>query len=93
MPAWYQLGLVFERLGQPRKSADLFRRILDRQKEVPTPSSGLTLVFEMAKWRSENISWTDLTEKDTASAIQGTDPTETGNGNPPGNVSLIRRKK
>jgi tetratricopeptide (TPR) repeat protein len=93
LPAWYQMGLVFERLGQPRKSADLYRRILDRQKEVPTPSPGLTLVFEMAKWRSENISWTDLAEKDTASAIQGVAPTETGNGNEPENVSLIRPKK
>jgi len=93
LPAWYQMGLVYERLGQPQKASDVYRRILDRQKEVATPSSSLAMVFEMARWRSENISWTNLTEKDAHSVIQGGDAAESGNGGDGGNVSLIRPKK
>jgi len=31
VPAWYQMGLVYERLQQPQKAAEAYTRILERQ--------------------------------------------------------------
>lgn len=59
IPVWYQMGLVYERLMQPRKASDIYDRILARQKELDsglrTPS--LDAVLDMARWRKEQLKW------------------------------------
>ena len=93
LPAWYQMGLVYERLGHVKKAAETYQRILDRQKEVPKPSQALALVFEMAKWRSENIAWANGADRESKAAILGIQLTDSTNGVDPSDLSLIRRKK
>jgi tetratricopeptide (TPR) repeat protein len=68
-PAWqvpvlYQIGLVYERLLQPRQAQDAYARILDRQKELTdthlTPS--LQSVIEMARWRRQTLGWLEAAQ-------------------------------
>lgn len=64
VPVWYQMGLVYERLMQPTKAAELYDKILARQKELDsnnrTPS--LEAVLDMARWRKEQLRWQLKTE-------------------------------
>ncbi len=92
LPAWYQMGLVYERLGHVEKAVETYRKILGRQSEVTNATAGLTLVFEMSKWRSENIAWANNTEKESRAAIRGVDLAESTNGAAPTDLSQIRRK-
>ncbi len=63
LPAWYQIGLIFERLKQPAKAAESFNQILDREKELDaTASPALKTVVEMAKWRKDNLQWQSRAE-------------------------------
>ncbi len=59
LPVWYQTGLVYEQLQQWQKAADIYRRILDRQKELTDAdaSPSLLSLFDMAKWRRDYIAW------------------------------------
>lgn len=59
MPAWYQAGLVYERLQQPQKAVEMYDRVLQRQKEFGTnsPSPALATVVDMARWRKGHIGW------------------------------------
>ena len=59
VPANYQIGLVLERLGQPEKAGEIYQAILSREKEVPEKSltPNLKLVFEMCRWRKEQLVW------------------------------------
>lgn len=68
-PAWqipvlYQIGLVYERLGQPEKARESYATLLDRQKELTdtqlTPS--LETVIEMARWRNQALGWLDTAQ-------------------------------
>lgn len=93
LPAWYQMGLVYERLGHVKKAAEAYQRILDRQKEVPKPSSALALVFEMAKWRADNIAWANGADRESKAAILGIQLSDSTNGVDASDLSLIRRKK
>lgn len=69
LPVWYQMGLVYERLMQPAKAAELYDQILNRQKELDsaqrTPS--LDTVLDMARWRKEQLQWQLKTEAINAS--------------------------
>lgn len=60
LPVWYQTALVYEQLQQYQKATETYQKILDRQKELTgsnaTPS--LQSLLEMAKWRKDNIAWT-----------------------------------
>jgi tetratricopeptide (TPR) repeat protein len=59
VPAWYQIGLVYERLGQPQKALEVYGRII-REKELASDASpGLKTVVDMAKWRSDFLNWVD----------------------------------
>lgn len=62
LPVTYQIGLIYERLGQPTKARETFQNILNREKELTAPTPGLKTVVEMAKWRSEHIQWQGRTE-------------------------------
>jgi tetratricopeptide (TPR) repeat protein len=58
VPIWYQIGLTFERLQQPRKASENYTRILARETEIATNSSaGLKAVLDMARWRKDFLSW------------------------------------
>lgn len=63
LPAWYQIGLIFERLKQPAKAAESFTQILAREKELDASASpALKTVVEMAKWRKDNLQWQSRAE-------------------------------
>ena len=64
IPVWYQMGMVYERLMQPSKAAELYGRIIERQKELDTAKRTLSLdaVLDMARWRKENLKWQLKTE-------------------------------
>jgi tetratricopeptide (TPR) repeat protein len=57
MPVWYQIGLVYENLKHPQKAAEMYEKIVARQKEVKTVTPSLNAVVEMAVWRKKNIDW------------------------------------
>lgn len=58
LPAWYQIGLIYERLKQPAKAAESFALILQRGKELDAATSpALKTVVEMAQWRNDNLTW------------------------------------
>jgi tetratricopeptide (TPR) repeat protein len=67
IPVYYQIGLVFERLNQPVKAVETYTKVLEQQKEVKADqlTPGLKTVFEMARWRKDQIAWLD---KATASS-------------------------
>jgi len=64
LPLWYQAGLIYERLLQPKKAVEKFDAVLAREKEAA--GTGLTpalkTVIEMARWRKEQITWRDRAE-------------------------------
>lgn len=63
LPAWYQIGLIFERLRQPAKAAESFTQILAREKELDaTASPALKTVVEMARWRKDYLGWQSRAE-------------------------------
>jgi tetratricopeptide (TPR) repeat protein len=69
LPAWYQMGLAYERLLQPQKASEAYQRILDRQKELDSAkrSPSLATVIEMAQWRKDHLQWLGKAEQATAS--------------------------
>ena len=59
LPIWYQTGLAYEQLQQWDKATEIYKRILDRRKEVTDADStpSLLSLFDMAKWRNDYIAW------------------------------------
>jgi tetratricopeptide (TPR) repeat protein len=57
LPAWYQVGLVYENLKTPQKALEMYTKIVARQSEVKAPAANLKTVLEMAAWRKQNIEW------------------------------------
>jgi tetratricopeptide (TPR) repeat protein len=63
LPVWYQIGLVFERLNQPAKAIEYYKKIAQREKDVPADAPpSLKSVVEMAKWRTDFLGWQVKTE-------------------------------
>lgn len=64
LPVWYQIGLVYERLRQPRKAAETYASIVERQKSLTdqeaTPS--LVALIDMARWRQDHLAWMEKAE-------------------------------
>ena len=64
LPILYQVGLIYERLGQQEEARHAYTRILDRQKELTgtnlTPS--LQSVIDMARWRGRTLGWLETTQ-------------------------------
>jgi tetratricopeptide (TPR) repeat protein len=66
LPVWYQVGLVFERLGQPAKAIEYYGNIMAREKEVSGAASpSLKTVIEMANWRKDFLGWQIKAEQAT----------------------------
>jgi tetratricopeptide (TPR) repeat protein len=64
LPAWYQVGLVYEKLQQPQKATESYARVLARQKELDSNvSPGLRTILDMARWRTEFLGWQTQTER------------------------------
>jgi tetratricopeptide (TPR) repeat protein len=64
MPAWYQMGLVFERLEQPKKALDCYERILARGPELKGDSTpNLKTLLDMASLRKEHLTWSASAEQ------------------------------
>ena len=64
IPVWYQIGLVFERLGQPAKALEYYSNLVARQKELgDSPSPALKTVIQMANWRMDFLGWQLKTER------------------------------
>ncbi|HTI72752.1 MAG TPA: tetratricopeptide repeat protein [Candidatus Limnocylindria bacterium] len=59
VPAWYQIALVLERLGQPEKASEMYQQILAREKDIQTKdlTPNLKLLFEMSHWRKDQLAW------------------------------------
>lgn len=76
-PAWYQMGLVYERLQQPQKAADIYSQILAREKEATGDNASVSLgaVFDMSRWRKEHLEWQLNTERKTALVKAGSEDT------------------
>ncbi len=71
LPVLYQVGLVYERLEQPEKAAETYRRILAREKELaPEAAPGLKTVMDMAKWRNNFLSWQVQAERSSQTNYQ-----------------------
>ena len=64
IPVWYQMGMVYERLMQPTKAAELYSKIIGREKELDSAKRTLSLdaVLDMARWRKDNLKWQMKTE-------------------------------
>lgn len=59
LPVWYQVGLVYERLQQPKLAADAYGKITARAKDFGTnaPAPSLAAVLDMARWRRDHLQW------------------------------------
>lgn len=58
VPVYYQMGLTYEKLAQPRRATDAYKRIVSREAEVGTNSTpGMQAIFDMAKWRIDFLKW------------------------------------
>jgi tetratricopeptide (TPR) repeat protein len=57
LPAWYQIGLVYENLKTPQKALEMYAKIVARRDEVKAPNENLKAVLEMATWRKQTIEW------------------------------------
>ena len=57
-PAWYQVGLVFERLEQPVKAIEYYGKITQSKDQLSTNAPpSLKAVVEMAQWRESFLTW------------------------------------
>lgn len=58
VPLSYQIGLVYEKLAQPAKAEEAYRRLVLQASESSTNlTASLMPVVEMAKWRSKQVEW------------------------------------
>jgi len=62
-PLLYQIGLIYERLGQPQKASEIYSQIVET-KMSPTEKSSLSLklIADMAQWRIDHLAWLDKAE-------------------------------
>jgi len=58
VPVYYQMGLTYEKLAQPQKATETYTKILKREAEVGTNATpGMQAVFDMARWRTNFLTW------------------------------------
>lgn len=80
-PAWrlptsYQLGLCYERLGQPERARTLYQAIVD--SAAPTPSPDLAELIRMAAWRIEHLTWREQTAHQMSALLDTTTGKQAG---------------
>jgi tetratricopeptide (TPR) repeat protein len=58
VPVDYQMGLTYEKLAQPQRATDTYKKILSREAEMGTNATpGMQAIFGMAKWRVDFLKW------------------------------------
>jgi tetratricopeptide (TPR) repeat protein len=58
LPSLYQAGLVYERLKQQEKAAELYVQVVEGAQSVTNASSpSLAMIVEMAQWRKDHLAW------------------------------------
>ena len=57
LPAWYQIGLVYENLKQSAKAVEVYERILIRANELKERTPAMETMMEMAVFRKQNLEW------------------------------------
>ena len=58
VPVYYQMGLTYEKLSQPEKASDTYKKILAYEPQVGTNTTpGMQAVFDMAQWRINFLKW------------------------------------
>src|SRR5690606_11798797 len=59
MPVWYQLGLVYERLGQPAMAREMYANVIARENDIAGTNAtpALQAILDMARWRRDNLNW------------------------------------
>lgn len=64
VPIWYQIGLIYEKLNQPKKATERYAAIAARETTLTGTNStpSLKTVLDMAKWRNEQIAWREKTD-------------------------------
>jgi tetratricopeptide (TPR) repeat protein len=79
IPVYYQMGLTYEKLAQPQRASDAYKRIVSRETEVGTNATpGMQTIFDMAKWRIDFLQWqqkaqaADLAASATAVSMKAT---------------------
>lgn len=74
LPAWYQAGLIYERLKQPQKAGEVYGRIVEEGRKLSpeNTTSNLAMVVEMAGWRQERLTWQTKAEQTSQEIFQGT---------------------
>ena len=87
-PLLYQLGLIYEKLAQPPKADESYRRILSlTAAETTNITSTLRSVAEMARWRADQLQWQVQAERTNAffTSVRGSrlPPQSSGTGTPP----------
>jgi tetratricopeptide (TPR) repeat protein len=66
LPAWYQMGLAYERLQQPGKAIEQYVRIRQRESTLSTNTpAAVRTVLDMARWRGQYLGWQTNTESMT----------------------------
>jgi tetratricopeptide (TPR) repeat protein len=77
LPVWYQMGLVWERLGQPEKASALYSQVVERGSATleEAMSPGLQTIMEMSQWRLQRLAWVERTQGVLRSLESGTTST------------------
>jgi tetratricopeptide (TPR) repeat protein len=58
VPVYYQMGLAYEKLSQPQKATDAYKKILACETQAGTNTTpGMQAVFDMAQWRINFLKW------------------------------------
>jgi tetratricopeptide (TPR) repeat protein len=76
LPASYQLGLCYERLGQIEQARALYQTIVD--SAAPTAPPGLAELVRMAAWRLEHLVWREQTARQMSALFDTTTGKQAG---------------
>jgi TolA-binding protein len=58
LPTLYQTALVYEKLRQPEKAVEIYKRIASREAELgASPKLSLKAIVDMARWRVSHLDW------------------------------------
>jgi tetratricopeptide (TPR) repeat protein len=75
LPLLYQVGLVYEKLAQSSKAEQSYRQLILRASEASTNlTSTLRPIVGMAKWRTDQLTWTSQAQRTNAFFNSGTKP-------------------
>ncbi len=68
LPTTYQLGLCYERTGQPERARSAYQLILDSART--SQGAGLDELVRMATWRLEHLAWRDAATLQVSTLVE-----------------------